>query len=85
MLGNRLGQLADDFAGDRIGQIAKAQHSDHALVIVQDGQAADLTFFHQTDGVLEVLVFLTVNDALGHDVLHATNFLNKRMTSIQIR
>jgi len=58
MAGNRVHHLAADVLRARLVDIAEAQDADHALLPVNDRQAADFLRFHDTDRVVEFLCLL---------------------------
>src|ERR671919_485908 len=48
--------------------VAKAEEPDHALVVVDDGEAADLLALHDAQRLIEAVAISTVDDALGHHI-----------------
>ena len=69
----RLGDLLEDLAGlgpvaAVNGQVAKRDDADKAFLAVKDDEAADLLLFHHPGRVIDVLVFETKDNVLGHRV-----------------
>src|SRR5690606_29817115 len=51
-----------------MGTITEAQNSDHALVLIDDRQAADLMLLHDPDRIINFFAIAAINDAARHDV-----------------
>src|SRR6187401_3429086 len=48
--------------------VAEAEYPDHALVIVDDRQAADLLALHDAQRFVDAVAIPAVDDALGHHI-----------------